>query len=189
MRAKSFSVIWLAILLLLACEQKQGLPPADIKPSSTVSPISVQPSQTITTSTPSVVSSSSTPIPVSTANLCPITTKISFDSPIDLFLVTSFPVACRENISDFKYLFQLKSPESKPIYLYQEYHYILDKCALPPDIKEEGEYNIRVEAHLKNGQAIEGNTVTVTIKKASAEDCSRKGGGASLEGRYNSGRN
>jgi len=53
LRANSFTIIWLAILLLCACEQKQGLPPADIKPSSTVSPISVQPSQATPTSTPS----------------------------------------------------------------------------------------------------------------------------------------
>lgn len=187
MRAKSFSVIWLALLLLLACEQKQGLPPADIKPSSTVSPNSMQPSQAIPSATPNGVSAS-TPMPVSTANLCPITTKI-FTSAIDANLYTLIPEECQEQFVDFQHLVQLKSLGSKPIVLPHKtlannktLFLELYKCNLPSEIKENGEYDIHVVGHLKSGQIVEGNIVTTTIKKLSVEDCRRTGGGASLNG-------
>ena len=181
LRVRSFTIICLALLLLFACDQKQGLPPADIKPSSTVSPFSVQPSQAIPTSTPSGVGSPSTPTALSTTNPCPITTKVSLNLSVLLSLFTSYPEECREKFVDFQYLFQLTSPESRPFYSGQGYQRDINKCTLPPEIKEDGEYSIRVVAHLKDGQSIEGNTVTVTIKKASTEDCRKTGGGASLE--------
>ena len=180
------SVIGLAILFLPACEQKPGLSPADIKPSITVSPISVQPSQAIPTSTPSRVGSPSTPTALSTANSCPITTKI-FTSTIDAsFLFTLIPEECQEQFVDFQYLVQLKSLGSKPTVLahktlaHKTLFLELYNCNLPPEIKEDGEYNIHVVGHLKSGQIIEGNTVTTPINKLSEEVCSRKGGGASL---------